>query len=113
MTGTPINRIWGLAGLGFIQASKKEDEQPCTVRTFRDGGSIAQMRVKVDSWYFTLKFDPTLIGDKTTAMVAKGQVFFQGLLEFDEYTKKSYVQVTQLVYGVDARKARKEALSAK
>ena len=137
MKGIYIKTI--MTGLAFIQGNRNEGEQPCTVRTFRNGGSIAQMRVNSGGWYFTLKFDPTLIEGDTMALVAGEQVYFEGYLKTDRYTKKdetkfsyfSYVQVTRLVYGeevssmvldleekalqekMDALKAKKEALSAK
>ena len=137
MSGIYINTI--VSGLGYIQTSKKDGEQPCTVRSFKNGGSIAQMRISSGGWYFTVKFDPVLIRNDTMALVGGEQIFFEGFLKTDKYTKKgetkpsyfNYVKVTRLVYGeevssmvldlkqkalqeeMDALKAKKEALSAK
>ena len=128
-----------MSGIGYIQASRKDGEQPCTVRSFKNGGSIAQMRISSGGWYFTVKFDPSLIGNDTMALIAGERVYFEGFLKTDRYTKKdetkfsyfNYVKVTRLVYGeevssivldlkekalqeeIDALKAKKEALSAK
>ena len=128
-----------MSGLAKIVPNKKVGEQPCTVFKFKNGGSVAQVRVNTSGWFFPLKFDPSLIGDDTLALVAGEQVYFEGYLTFSRWQKKNetkesyfqYVQVTRLVYGeevssmvldlkqkalqeeMDALKAKKEALSAK
>ncbi len=123
MSGIYINTI--VSGLGYIQTSKKDGEQPCTVRKFKNGGSIAQMRISSGGWYFTVKFDPVLIGNDTMALVGGERIFFEGFLKTDKYTKKgetkpsyfNYVQVTQLVYGEEVSsevdRLKKKALQEK
>tara|TARA_B100000427_G_C15469178_1_gene577679 strand:+ start:226 stop:621 length:396 start_codon:yes stop_codon:yes gene_type:complete len=105
MKGIYINTV--MSGLAYIQASKKDGEQPCIVRNFKNGGSVAQMRVSSGGWYFSVKFDPSLIDGDALAMVAGEQIYFEGHLAVDKYTKKgetkisyfNYVRITRIVYG--------------
>ena len=124
MSGIYINTT--IRGIGFVQASKKDGVQPCTIKTFKNGGSIAQMRVGSGGWYFTMKFDPVIIGGDSMALVAGQKFFFEGYLKTDKYTKKgetklsyfNYIQATSIIHQSEDFEAvmnelKKDTLKAK
>jgi hypothetical protein len=107
MTGTYIKTL--ISGLGWIQTPKKDGVQPCNIRTFKNGGSVAEARMFTGGWFVAVKFDPALIGNDSMAIVGGQEVYFEGHFCKDEYTKKGetqksyfcYVRITKLVADAD------------